>query len=322
MIEFLKKKYNIIKRIGKGGMAEIYLATTKDTEEKIAIKILHPSQKNSVINQKRFKSEIELTKKINSEHVVKILDSHWDDEVQYIAMEYIEGEILKNYINSRTKLNVEEAVDFAKQIALGLQAIHLSGIVHRDIKASNIMIESYNNVRIIDFGIAINEDSERLTRTDSIIGSAHYLAPELVEQKPASVQTDVYALGILFFEMLTGDVPFREKDILQTAFKHQNSVVPQVNKIFETIPQSVANVVAKATVKDASKRYKTMTDFYNDLDSVFDQERLLEKPYSFSDKPKFNFKDFINSRKFLYFNIGFFFIILLIVIIILGVKIF
>lgn len=296
MLEKLKDKFEIIRKIGQGGMAEIYLAKYKDSGEQVAIKILSPDKKNSRAIRRRFKEEIELTKKVDSPYVVKVYESHWDESIQYIVMEYIDGNIFKEYIARRSRLTADEAVDFAKQLTLGLEAIHKEGIIHRDIKASNIMVTSHGQLKIIDFGIAITEESDRLTRTDNVIGSVHYIAPEILDQHPLTPQSDVYALGILMFEMLTGDVPFKEDDAVKTALKHKKSTVPQVNKYFDTIPQAVANIVTKATAKDMKKRYKTMYEMYKDLETCLDLSRAHELPIDLNEKPKKTFKSVMNSK--------------------------
>lgn len=299
MMEALKKDYDIIRKIGSGGMAEILLARHKESGKEVAIKLLHPDKKNSIVAKKRFKSEIELTKKIKSEYVIKIYEAVWTPEVQYIVMEYVDGHILKNYIAKRSRLTVDESIEFMKQLALGFGEIHNNGIIHRDIKATNVMVSDYGSIKIIDFGIALNDESARLTKTDNIIGSVHYIAPEIIEQKPITLQSDIYALGVLMFEMLTGEVPFRENDALATALKHKKSTIPHVNKSFQNIPQSVANVVIKATAKDLSKRYKSMYEFYKDLTTVLSKERMYEPVLDLDAKPKKSFMSIINSKTML-----------------------
>ncbi len=296
MMEALKKDYDIIRKIGSGGMAEILLARHKATGKEVAIKILHPDKKQSVVAKKRFKTEIELTKQVKSNYVIKILDAVWNDEIQYIVMEHVDGHILKNYINKRSRLTVDEAIEFMKQLTLGFGEIHNKGIIHRDIKATNVMVSDYGSIKIIDFGIALNRESVRLTKTDSIIGSVHYIAPEIIEQMPLTLQSDIYALGVLMFEMLTGEVPFKESDVLATALKHKQSTIPHVNKSFQNIPQSVANIVIKATAKDLSKRYKSMYEFYKDLTTALSKERMYEPVHDLNAKKKKTFKDMINSK--------------------------
>ncbi len=321
MLEILKEKYDVIRKIGRGGMAEIYLARDKSSNKEVALKLLHPEKKNHEADRKRFLSEIKLTKRIDSPYVVKVFDYRWDDEIQYIAMEYIEGEILKNYIARRTKLTVDEAVEFSKQLALGFEEIHRAGIVHRDIKSSNIMISDHGQVKIIDFGIAITDESERLTKTDNVIGSVQYIAPEILDQKPITHKSDIYALGILMFEMLTGSVPFSGKDAIETALQHKRSSVPHVNKIFDSIPQSVTNVVIRATAKDASKRYSSMYEVYKDVSTSLNSERIYEPVVNLDKKEKMTFKRLMNSKGMLIGIISAILLILIVVIVILAIEV-
>ena len=301
MIEILKEKYTIVRKIGAGGMAEIYLAIDKATQEQVAIKILHPEQRNNIIHKKRFLSEIKLTQKVDSPYIVRILDYVWEDHIQYIVMEYIEGEILKDYISKRSRLTVDEAVEFAKELALGLEEIHNNGIVHRDVKASNIMVSEHGQIKIIDFGIAVNGESERLTRTGNVIGSVQYIAPEILEQKPITKLSDIYALGIILYEMLTGSVPFKGKTVIDTAMKHKREEIPHVNKMFPNIPQSLTNIVIKATAKNLSQRYKSMFAMYKDLDVCLSNEKSLEEPLMLSKKKKRTIVSLVNSKWFYVF---------------------
>ncbi len=296
MIEKLSNQYKVISKIGAGGMAEIYLAEDKFDGKKVAIKILHPDKKNDIVAIKRFNSEINLTKKVSSPHVIKIYDHEFNEDNRYIVMEYIDGDIFKDYIEKRTKLTVDETIEFSKQLALGFAEIHKHGIVHRDIKSQNIMISEHGKIKIIDFGIALTEESDRLTRADKIIGSVQYLAPEILNQEKPTIKWDIYALGILMFEMLTGSTPFNEKDAVSTAMKHKTAKIPEVNKIVDSIPQSVANIISRATAKDTSSRYNDMNEFYQDLNTCLSKERLYEKPIVLGKGGKFNFIKLMNSK--------------------------
>lgn len=321
MHEKLRDKFTFDYKAGQGGMAEIYKVTEKATLKKFAIKILHPDKKDSYSDKRRFLGEINLTKKVDSPYVVRVFDWVWDDDVQYILMEHIDGMTLRDYIGSKSRLTVDEAVEFTKQIALGFEAIHKAGIVHRDIKATNIMVTNHGQIKIIDFGIAIDHESERLTKTDNIVASPQYLAPELVELEQASVQSDIYSLGILMFEMLTGSLPYNGKNQMETVLMHKNKTVPQVNKVFSNIPQALANVVIRATAKDKSKRYKTMYELYRDVNTCLSNERLHEPVYSLQDKQKKSFMQIINSKWTLVGIISSILIVLIIVIVVLAVKV-
>ena len=317
MIESLKEDYEIIRKIGAGGMAEIYLAKDLVTGKEVAIKLLHPEKKSSYVAKKRFKSEIELTKQVSSSYVIKIFKAVWTEDIQYIVMEHVNGHILKNYIAKRSRLTVDETIEFMKQLTLGFQEIHSKGIIHRDIKASNIMVSDYGTIKIIDFGIALNSESDRFTKTNNVIGSVHYIAPEILEQAPLTLQSDIYALGVLMFEMLTGEVPFKENDALSTALKHKKSTIPHVNKSFQNIPQSVANIVIKATAKDLSKRYQSMLDFYKDISVALSNEKMYEPVLNLNAKKRKTFSQMMNSKTTLISIVAAFVILLLVIIVVL-----
>ena len=320
MVELLKSKFKIIRKIGKGGMAEIYLAMDKTSNDYVAIKILHPDKKDSYADRKRFLEEIKLTKKVDSPYVVKIFDWEWNEEIQYIVMEYIEGDTLKDYVHSKTRLTVDETVEFTKQLSLGFNSIHKAGIIHRDIKATNIIVTGHGQIKIIDFGIAITDESERLTKTDNIIASPQYISPELVDLDPATMQSDIYSLGILMYEMLTGTVPFNGDDPYQTVMMHKQKIVPHVNKVFNNIPQALSNVVIKATAKKANKRYINMYSLYKDVKTCLNNDRLYEPVLNLSEKPKKTFMSRINSKWTMISIISFFIVILIIIIVVLAVK--
>lgn len=319
MRESINSKYKVTRKIGSGGMAEIYLAYDRDTGKRVAIKILHPSKSGSYADKKRFQYEIKLTAKVDSPFVVKIFDWNWDEKSQYIVMEYIEGETLKQYVQSKTRLTVDECVEFSKQLALGMYAIHNAGIIHRDIKSTNIIVDAHGQIKIIDFGIAITDDSERLTRTDNIVGSPQYIAPELIEKEPPSERSDIYSLGILMFEMLTGNVPFNEKTPFETVKMHQSSVVPQVNKIFPNIPQSLANVIIKSTAREKGKRYEDMYKMFEDLDTCLDNSRLYEERYVLTETKRKTFYEIVTSKTALIVILASFFAMVTVIIVLAAV---
>lgn len=322
MVELLDKKYKKLMKIGKGGMAEIFLVQDRTTKEKYAIKILHPDRKDSYADKKRFLEEINLTKKVQSPYVVKIIDWEWNDDIQYIVMEYIQGETLKEYIYSKTKLTVDEAVDFTKQIALGFNSIHKSGIVHRDLKSTNIIVSDHGQIKIIDFGIALTKESDRLTKTDNIIASPQYIAPELVSLEEPTKKSDIYSLGILMYEMLIGSLPFNGKNAVETIIMHRDKEVPHVNKILSTIPQSLTNVIIKATAKKPDSRHSTMYELYKDVDSSLSLERIYEPLLVLDSKQsKKTLLEIINSKWILFILFGILIIILISIIVVLAMGV-
>lgn len=296
MIELLKEKYDIIRKIGQGGMASIYLAQNKETHEKIAIKVVDPASLTDLVKRKRFEQEIRLMKKIDSPYVVKLFDSEITDKYAYIVMEYVDGYILKDYIQKRTHLTVDQAVEFSQQLALGFDEIHKSGIIHRDIKSQNVMVTASGAIKIVDFGIAVDDETEDLTKTDMLIGSPQYVAPELINQEDPTVASDIYAFGILLFEMIAGEVPFSGKNALETLKKHQEKEMPRITKQFTNVPQAVENIITKSTAKKAAQRYESMYAMYKDLKTCLNLERAAEKPIDLNGKQKKSFIDIVNSK--------------------------
>lgn len=296
MIELLKDKYKISRQVGQGGMAEIFHAFDKETGKEVAIKVLDPESLRDKTKQKRFYHEIRLLKKIDSPYVVKLFDAEIAPNNCYITMEYVDGYILKDYVRNRSRLTVDEAVDFAKQMALGFDEIHKNGIIHRDIKSQNVMVADNGRIKIIDFGIAVDSDSEHLTRTDMLIGSPQYVSPELIRQEEPTFQSDIYALGILLYEMLAGEVPFSGTNAQDTLLKHRDKAMPRISQLFENVPQSVENVILKATAKKQEQRYASMYDMFLDLKKCLEPEQMNVSMIQLDGKPKKTFIDIINSR--------------------------
>lgn len=282
----LPSKYEIKKEIGSGGMAKVYLAFDTELKKDVAIKVLNVDKNTTTANKQRFKEEMKLAKYIKSPHVVRFYEGRYDSKIQFISMEYVQGRMLKNIIANQGRLQPDQAVDYAIQIAKGFADIHAQDILHRDLKTSNVMITNNNEVKIIDFGIAISEDSIRYTQTNKVIGSVHYLAPELVNAEEASPQSDIYALGIIIYEMLIGEPPFKGKTLSETALKHKTEQITPVNKIYPGIPQSLSNIVIKATAKNKEQRYESMRQIVNDLSTCLNQNRATEKEIQLDKKEK------------------------------------
>lgn len=297
----LTSKYKLIRRIGQGGMAQVFLAEKiGDSSKQYAIKIISEDRINteeqrwSVI-KKRFIEEIKNASKIKSPYVAMIYDYYinTENEEYYLVQEYIEGEVLRDKIRTVSKLSLEDAVEYSRQIALGFEEIHRNEVIHRDLKDTNIMISNTNRVKIIDFGIAVNKNSEKLTAEHKVIGSVHYLAPEIIKSQPATVQTDIYALGILLYQMIIGHPPYwdnENQDIAQIIKKHNSAKIIAPSKIDVSIPNALSNVTLKATALDPRQRYSSMREFYEDINTCLSTERADEKLIdlnSISKKPTF-----------------------------------
>lgn len=258
------ERYEKIKLIDRGGMAEIYLALDKQTGNKVAIKVLNYNG-NDKTSQRRFFSEITLTQKIDSPFVVKIIDMFWSSKIQFYVMEYIEGKTLRDLVRQNGALSEEETIDFTTQIALGLYSMHKQGIIHRDIKSHNIMIQNNNVVKIIDLGIAKTEESDDLTKTGIVIASLQYVAPEILVMEKESVKSDIYSLGILMYYMLNGSVPFDSSDDYEIVRMHKNVLLPKMKK---NIDPRLEEVIIKATQKKPSKRYSNMVEIIKEIQSI------------------------------------------------------
>lgn len=320
MIEKLASNFQVIKRVGSGGMAQIFLVKNQETNMHEAIKILETEFQNDLAKRKRFQHEMRLLKKINSPYVVKYFGGKMSPETCYLRMEYVDGEILKHYISHRSRLTVDEAVEFAKQLTLGFDEIHNNGIVHRDIKSHNVMVTDNGRIKIVDFGIALDADSERVTRTNMLIGSPQYVSPELIRQEEPSRTSDVYALGILLYEMLTGEVPYTGKNALETLKMHQNNKLPRISTVYENVPIALENIIIKATHKNKYKRYQTMYEMYLDLKKCLSTEHSNDKIINLDGKEKITFTNIVTSKWFLWFLIGLFITILITIIIVLAVS--
>ncbi|UVD81761.1 serine/threonine protein kinase [Mycoplasma iguanae] len=298
----LHQKYILRSKIGQGGMSKVYLAISKENSLRYAIKIMdtHPDRKEA--NKKRFRDEIVISKKINSSIVSRVHDYCFDEanDEYYIVFEYIEGEILKDIIQRNGGLTIDLSVNYAMQIAEGLSHIHQNHIIHRDLKSSNIMIDNTNSVKIIDFGIALSRESQRYTSTNKIIGSVHYLPPEAIKNSNSTNKADIYALGIIIYEMLIGQTPFASDENLSAVDiikKHQKERIFSVKKWNPNIPQSLANIIIKATAKNPDYRYESAIALYYDLETCLSTERALEGPINLKKQlSQKNFLDFLASK--------------------------
>ncbi|MBU4690989.1 serine/threonine-protein kinase [Mycoplasma zalophi] len=291
----LTSLYNIInKNLGKGGMGYVWLCENKITKEKAAIKIL--KSEYTLVEKNRFQNEILNLKNINSKYVVKYYDSNFSEDEQWISMEYVEGESLKQCILKQKYLDLETALDYAKMIAQALADIHNMNLIHRDLKSSNIIIANNGDAKIIDFGISLSSESERLTKENNVIGTAEYLAPELIQNiEPASFQSDMYSFGILLFEMLEGTVPFTGHEKLVA---HINSKIPNLTRLNTMIPQSVQNIINKCCAKSPGNRYQNMMYVLDDLRHALDQDKMIEKKINPNKKQRKSLVEMFENKNF------------------------
>lgn len=281
----INDRYEIIKTIGEGGMANVYLANDTILDRKVAIKVLRGDLSNDEKFIRRFKREALSVSNLSHPNIVEVYDVGEEDGNYYIVMEYIEGKTLKQLLQKRGALTLNEVIDITTQLTDGLAHAHEAYIIHRDIKPQNIMIEDNGLVKITDFGIAMALNSTQLTQTNSVMGSVHYLPPEQANGKGSTVKSDIYSLGILMYELLTGSVPFKGDTAVEIALKHMKEKIPSIRKQNPTIPQSVENIVLKATAKNPKNRYDNVRDMYKDLQTALqrDNEKRLVYEYPEND---------------------------------------
>ena len=281
----INDRYEIIKTIGEGGMANVYLANDTILDRKVAIKVLRGDLSNDEKFIRRFKREALSVSNLSHPNIVEVYDVGEEDGNYYIVMEYIEGKTLKQLLQKRGALTLNEVIDIMTQLTDGLAHAHEAYIIHRDIKPQNIMIEDNGLVKITDFGIAMALNSTQLTQTNSVMGSVHYLPPEQANGKGSTVKSDIYSLGILMYELLTGSVPFKGDTAVEIALKHMKEKIPSIRKQNPTIPQSVENIVLKATAKNPKNRYDNVRDMYKGLQTALqrDNEKRLVYEYPEND---------------------------------------
>ena len=280
-------RYRIVKQIGRGGMADVYLAKDLILDgEEVAVKVLRTNYQTDPIAVARFQREARAMADLDHPHIVRITDIGEEDGQQYLAMEYVAGLDLKRYIKEHYPLSNEEAVRIMGQILLAMRLAHTRGIVHRDLKPQNILLTPDGTAKVTDFGIAVAFAETSLTQTNSMLGSVHYLSPEQARGSKATVQSDIYAMGIIFYEMLTGHIPYDGDSAVTIALQHFQKPLPSVIDENPSVPQALENVVIKATAKKLTDRYQSVAEMYVDLSSSLSYNRRNEPKLVFNDATK------------------------------------
>ena len=277
----ISDRYQIVKSIGEGGMANVYLAYDTILDRNVAVKILRGDLSNDEKFVRRFQREALSASSLNHQNIVEVYDVGEDQGEYYIVMEYIEGKHLKDLIKKRGTITTTEAIDIMLQITSGMSVAHDSYIIHRDIKPQNIMILENGIIKVTDFGIAMAMNSTQLTQTNSVMGSVHYLPPEQASGKGSSLQSDVYSMGIVMYELLTGKLPYKGDNAVEIALKHLKEPLPNIKNELPNLEQSVANIVTKATCKNPKNRYTDAREMYEDLKTCLDDSRINEEPIKF-----------------------------------------
>ena len=271
-------RYEIIKEIGKGGMANVYLALDTILNREVAVKVLKGDMADDPVALERFKREANASTKLSHPNAVDVYDVGDEGNNHYIVMEYVKGHTLKQLIKRRGALPPKEAVWIMKQLSGALLEAHKNGIIHRDIKSQNVLIKDDGTVKLADFGIAVINNAMQITSKNSVLGSVHYLAPELAKGGAATMQSDIYSLGIVFYELLTGDVPFKADTPIQVALEHVRNNVPSVRRFNPDIPQALENIITKATARSLEDRYANIALFIKDLNRCLSKEAANDEP--------------------------------------------
>jgi serine/threonine protein kinase len=261
-------RYEIIEELGRGGMGTVYRAEDKKAKEEIALKLIKPeiaAQKKTI---ERFRNELTTARKIRHKNICGMYDLGEDRGTYYITMEYVPGEDLKSFIRRSKRLSIPSAISVAKQISEGLSEAHSQGVVHRDLKPSNIMIDKEGNARIMDFGIAQTLKAQGLTGDGVVIGTPEYMPPEQVEAKDIDRRSDIYSLGIILYEMVTGQLPFVGDTPLSIAMKHKNDTPENPKTLNAQIPDDLSRLILKSLSKDKGKRYQNAEEMRSDLEHI------------------------------------------------------
>ncbi|MCH1941218.1 Stk1 family PASTA domain-containing Ser/Thr kinase [Holdemania massiliensis] len=276
MNKMIAKRYMIVKHIGQGGMADVYVAVDTLLNREVAVKVLRGELSNDPVALLRFQREANASTALSHPNIVDIYDVGEENGYHYIVMEYVRGKDLKQLIAQRGALCKEEAVAIMKQLVSAVAEAHRRNIIHRDIKPQNVLIKDDGTLKVVDFGIALAQDALQLTQSDSVMGSVHYLAPEVARGEAATRQSDIYSLGIVFYELLSGEVPFHGEQAVQIAMKHMREEIPSIRALNPQLPQAVENVILRATAKNKNFRYPSCEVMLQDLTTCLLPNRANE----------------------------------------------
>lgn len=276
----LSGRYKILQMVGGGGMANVYLAHDMILDRDVAVKVLRLDFANDEEFIRRFHREAQSATSLAHPNIVSIYDVGEEEQsIYYIVMEYVDGKTLKQYIQQNSPIPVDKALSIMSQLTSAISHAHQNHIVHRDIKPDNILIDKNENVKITDFGIAMALSATSITQTNSVMGSVHYLSPEQARGGQANHKSDIYSLGIVMFELLTGRPPFSGESAVSIALKHLQSETPSLRRWNPIIPQSVENIVLKATAKDPFYRYENVEEMEDDIRLALEPARMNEPKF-------------------------------------------
>jgi len=278
----IDERYRVVARIGHGGMAEVYEASDIITKKRMAIKLIREDVMKNPINLRRFQNEATIAASLDHPNIVKVYNHGTFEGIPYIANEYVAGQNLKDVLDFRSCLPIQEAVSIMIQLTSALSYAHQHNIVHRDVKPQNIFYLPDGTVKLGDFGIAESLNiAMNKGKPKEIIGSVHYLAPEISRGYPASPQSDIYAAGITFFELITGRVPFNDVDPVAVVVAHIREKVPSPRKYLPNCSKEAEKIIARATNRSLKERYQNAQDMHDDLVELNQNSKLLKEKKNF-----------------------------------------
>ncbi len=276
--DVIDERYRIIKLLGEGGMALVFEANDMIIKKNVAIKIIKEETMKNPLNLTRFEREARAAASLLSNNIVRVINIGTYERRPYMVTELVHGQTLKEALNKRGHYGFMEAVEIMYFLTSAVMDAHRHMVIHRDIKPQNIFITPDGTVKLGDFGIATFQNANaRLTRSDIVVGSVHYLAPEIYKGGAATYQSDIYSLGVTFFELITGRVPFDDESAYSVAWKHANDMFPSPKKYNPKTPKAIEKIILKACCKDVTKRYQTAFDMRKDLDRIRKDPSIINK---------------------------------------------
>lgn len=274
--KYIASRYRIEEELGEGGMSIVYKARDIVTDKEVAIKILRDDTLKKPTSIDRFNREARATAALNHPNIVKVITVGNENGKPYMITDYIRGKTLRDVLEQRGKLSPQEALDAMNQLCSAVLYAHQNDVIHRDIKPENIFITSDGTIKLADFGIAtFMKSTNHITKSQVVVGSVHYLAPELATKGIPTPQSDIYALGVTFFELITGRVPFDADDPVAVCMKQVTDKFPDIKKINSNIPDSICQVIYKATQKSPLKRYQSVYDMRSDIRKIIDNPESM-----------------------------------------------
>jgi eukaryotic-like serine/threonine-protein kinase len=268
----LSGRYRLESKLGSGGMSTVYLARDETLERWVAVKVLHREISDQPDQLERFRREARAVAQLSHPNVVAVIDAGEDGGYPYIVFEYVPGETLKARIDSVGRLPLDEAAAYAIEIGRGLAAAHAQKLIHRDVKPQNVLIDAEGRAKVTDFGIARSLESDGLTKTGRVLGTTDYVSPEQAMGHDVDARSDIYSLGVLLYEMLTGEPPFKAETVVGVAMKHVNEPMPDTQVHRSDASAALARVVENATSKDPGKRYRNMNEMLAELEAALEVE--------------------------------------------------